>query len=468
MKSLAASRVAETPPRCDWDESSRRGSELAAGLFELVAREVMAPPAARAPRACDAADADRGSSARGADAAARNAHEDAVALPWWLRGPASGDLATSAAEVARESRQATPLALPGDTQAGTAGENGFATQLSAEPPSAASAERQGAAAVDFVMSGVSPAPSEAMPDDPLQSGLLGLDSENVLFVRGEERAGDAGPLALTGAAGHAAGSGGATGGSREPRIERPTDWAAPRPTSPPAAQSVSRSESGVQSGLDGNSSGAGGAKSDGMSPGTDTSTATLAAGAAFASPWPEVSEITTPFGSLRATVRVQTVRALRAAVLAESQNAVVTLDPPGLGRIRIQVRVVADLVAASVRAERPEVERLLRADRQVIRSRLAEQGLRLETLLVERGARGGESALSSQNDTRTSAGFDASDGERRESSPTGQELSDRAAGQRTASAEGEPGATATGGDSEGPATAERAWIDPWRAVDVRI
>jgi hypothetical protein len=62
----------------------------------------------------------------------------------------------------------------------------------------------------------------------------------------------------------------------------------------------------------------------------------------------------------------------------------VTLDPPELGQVRIQLRVEDKRVFARVGAARSDVERALRAEESSLREGLARQGLRLETLIVDR------------------------------------------------------------------------------------
>ena len=108
--------------------------------------------------------------------------------------------------------------------------------------------------------------------------------------------------------------------------------------------------------------------------------------AAFTAPATAPTEADTRLDGLRATVRVQTVRALGAALSEARQEVVVTLRPPSLGRIRIQLQVDQERLHARLQAERPEVEQILWQDRDVLRQRLGEQGLRLETIAVERGA----------------------------------------------------------------------------------
>jgi flagellar hook-length control protein FliK len=84
-----------------------------------------------------------------------------------------------------------------------------------------------------------------------------------------------------------------------------------------------------------------------------------------------------------AAVSAQTAYWLRASLRASRREAVVTLDPPELGRMRISIRQEGRAVTARITVEMPEVEALLREGADAIRERLGAQGLRLDRLIVE-------------------------------------------------------------------------------------
>jgi len=235
-------------------------------------------------------------------------------------------------------------------------------------------------------------------------------------ARRDEGAGSEGSRAGDGGATTAAGSGGATGGSRGPHAEGFRERTSTRPpslSSPGAAGAEPEAAAGrpVRSAADaapgaqaGSTAGrAGGAASGpaapgGLTPGGAALVSAASAAAAFAGSASAAARTGLP----GAAVPVQVARALQFAILAGQREALVTLEPPELGQIRLHVRVVDGLVFARVRAERAEVERLLGAEEGAIRDRLALQGLRLEALVIERAARA--PAGSSQADTAGAEG----------------------------------------------------------------
>ncbi len=99
-----------------------------------------------------------------------------------------------------------------------------------------------------------------------------------------------------------------------------------------------------------------------------------------------------------ASVSAQTAYWLRASLRAQRREAVVTLDPPELGRLRIHVRQDGPGMTARITAELPEVEALLRAGAEMIRERLVSQGLRIDQLVIESAPHRSESARSAPSD----------------------------------------------------------------------
>jgi hypothetical protein len=88
-----------------------------------------------------------------------------------------------------------------------------------------------------------------------------------------------------------------------------------------------------------------------------------------------------------AQVAAQAAYWLRTSLRANRGEAVVTLDPPELGRMRITVRQEGEALTARILAELPEVEGILREGVAAIRDRLEQQGFRLESLAIESTAR---------------------------------------------------------------------------------
>jgi flagellar hook-length control protein FliK len=91
----------------------------------------------------------------------------------------------------------------------------------------------------------------------------------------------------------------------------------------------------------------------------------------------------TPMQPRVAAVSAQAAYWLRTSLKANRREAVVTLDPPDLGRMRISIRQEGRAVTARITVEMPEVEALLREGADAIRKRLNTQGMRLDRLVVE-------------------------------------------------------------------------------------
>ncbi len=87
-----------------------------------------------------------------------------------------------------------------------------------------------------------------------------------------------------------------------------------------------------------------------------------------------------------ANIAAQAAYHLRVQLRAGQRETVITLDPPGLGRMRLSMRGTGANLTAVLRAELPEVESLLREGADAIRNRLGRQGLPVERLVVESGA----------------------------------------------------------------------------------
>ena len=126
-----------------------------------------------------------------------------------------------------------------------------------------------------------------------------------------------------------------------------------------------------------------------------------------------------------AHVAAQAAYHLRVATRGGSRETTITLDPPGLGRMRISLKENGPQLTARLTAELPEVEGLLREGAEMLRERLNRQGLAIDRIVVESAA--GRSAASAQvtdqaNWTSNLPSFDGLDADARRA---GQQTSGR-------------------------------------------
>lgn len=87
-------------------------------------------------------------------------------------------------------------------------------------------------------------------------------------------------------------------------------------------------------------------------------------------------------GLVDAQVTDQIVQTLRMQWAQGGGDATIELNPNALGKVRIQVRVDRGVVSASVQAETPLVREWVASHRDELRENLAQQGLRLDKLVV--------------------------------------------------------------------------------------
>jgi flagellar hook-length control protein FliK len=452
MEPIANGHPTGAPPVRARDEETPRGSELAAGLFELLARDAQVSVAFAGPRAGEPRGALDAAAGRRSDAFARaggGASEPATAaLCGWLRETTG--IEAAGMETTGASRHATPAGALDEPRA----RDDLAIDRN-DMPARAAATRDASA---------------ADAGHGADAGASVSHANLAPVARGEKGTGDVGPHALAGAAGAAAGSGGSTGDSRGPRIDGSTEWAAPRSPSLTVTEGAGGAGTGDagtgdQSGIDGRAAGA--TVAPAQPPATGDAVAALAFPALMSVDGAtDPLAVMTASGALRASVRAQAMQALTLAIQSRSREAILTLDPPGLGRIRIHVRIADDVISARVSTERPEIGQMLRADRDLIRARFAEQGLRLETLVIERGNRAIDARPGSGDEARLALAGDGREGAARGSLHTG----DAAAGDaRDGDDNRAAGAAAAGDGPAGAAPLEDASRhDPRTGVDLRV
>jgi len=160
-----------------------------------------------------------------------------------------------------------------------------------------------------------------------------------------------------------------------------------------------------------------------------------------------------------AHVAAQAAYHLRVASRGGTRETTITLDPPGLGRMRISLKEDGPQLTARLIAELPEVEGLLREGAEMIRERLNRQGLAIDRIVVESAA--GRSAAPAQvtdqaNWTSSLPSFDGLDADARR---TGQQTSGREDNDRSDRAPRERGAAQDDTESRGRRPANPLALD---------
>jgi Flagellar hook-length control protein FliK len=104
-----------------------------------------------------------------------------------------------------------------------------------------------------------------------------------------------------------------------------------------------------------------------------------------------------------AAVSAQTAYYLRMSLRTNRREIMVNLDPPELGRMQIRLQQKGNTMIARISVQVPEVEAMLKESSEMIRERLSEQGLRVESILIDK--------LTMSNQTPTTTGKEEFNGQ---------------------------------------------------------
>ncbi|MFH1144395.1 MAG: flagellar hook-length control protein FliK [Candidatus Eisenbacteria bacterium] len=335
-------------------ESVEQAAAAAAGLFELLAATAQLAHQWRAPQPFLPGGAGgeplRDAEGDGAQASHAECGDERAS---------TARQTTAAQDVGREAADGAPLDRGADSAA--AGEMDGSAALA---PEAGAAGPQGAA-LDLQ---ASPAQAAAI-SRPLVERPVTVAGERADSIARADmgKAGGVEPQIQGEGSGGAAGREASEGGLRSPYDDRSMEGPVSRPVPFSSVVEAATAREGA-SGPASAASGSSGAPAAGQP-------------AAWLTP-------------LAATLQIQALRGIRLALGDGEHEAVINLNPPQLGRLRIRVRVSGERVSARVQAQRPDVGALLGADREVLREGLEEQGLRLEALIIEGSGEevGGEAA----------------------------------------------------------------------------
>jgi len=122
-----------------------------------------------------------------------------------------------------------------------------------------------------------------------------------------------------------------------------------------------------------------------------------------------------------ASIRAQAAEYLRMSLRSNRREILVRLDPPELGRMNIRIQQTGNRTIARIAAQLPEVENLLRDGAEMIRNRLNSQGMRVDSIVVEKlssqaptgdliAREGSDSGTQNQSDQSRAGGGENRDG----------------------------------------------------------